>query len=358
MKQRRTWQTIPFKKKITMFEKNNNYEPFFIAEVGQNHNGSIDVALEYIKLFADAGADAIKFQTRSNKVLFAPDAYNRPYHSENAFADTYGAHREALELKPSYYKKIKARCRELGVYFMSTPFDEPSLELLNSFDVDLLKVASFDLGNLPFLDRIARCDKPVVISTGGGDLVHIRQSINFLSDRQVDLAVLHCVSEYPCPHDRLNLRAISTLRKEFPDCTIGLSDHFNGILSGPVSYMLGARVFEKHVTLNRASKGTDHSFALEPEGFKKFVRDTKRVSSMLGNGNLGSKGKEAVFKKLGKSVASYTDIQKGEVLSLDNLAGRIFENEIIPIRDVNLLIGKKAKRSINRGEAITMLDFE
>ena len=153
-----------------------------------------------------------------------------------------------------------------------------------------------------FLQRVSAAKKPIFISTGGGQQQHISNSVELLSKNGAQLAILHCVSEYPCSYDRLNLEKISTLRKNFPDCTIGLSDHFNGILSGPIAYMMGARVFEKHVTLNRSWKGTDHSFALEAEGFRKFVRDTMRVDKMLTEPSNNTIGYEPVFKKLGKSV--------------------------------------------------------
>ena len=236
---------------------------------------------------------------------------------------------------------------------MSTPFDEPSLDLLLNLEVDLIKIASFDLGNLPFLERISEAKKPVVISTGGGQDNHIKDSIEILSKYDNnELAILHCVSEYPCEYDRLNLAKIQSLCVRFPNFTIGLSDHFNGILSGPIAYMLGARVFEKHVTLNRSWKGTDHSFALEADGFRKFVRDTKRVSNMLNTPSDQSIGLEPVFKKLGKSVCAFIDIKKGESFCLENLSGRIFENEIIPVRDVAALLGKKAQTNIKAGEAL------
>lgn len=256
-------------------------EPFVIAEVGQNHQGDLDVAREYIRIFAFEGADAVKFQTRNNKYLFSQDAYEAAYDSENAFAGTYGAHREHLELKPEWLPILKEDCIKHGVKFMSTPFDEPSLELLKQIDVDILKIASFDLGNLPFIHRIASMGKPVVMSVGGGKINQIRSSIDVLLKQHDEVAILHCVSEYPCEYNRLGLNNIELLINEFPQCTIGSSDHFNGTLSGPVAYLKGARVFEKHVTLNRAWKGTDHSFALEPEGFRKFVRDIKRVRHMM-----------------------------------------------------------------------------
>ena len=333
-------------------------EPFIIAEVGQNHQGSLEKAREYIKVFSYEGADAIKFQTRNNKFLFSDEAYNAPYYSENAFAETYGEHREKLELSKEDLKILKNDCNKYSVKFMSTPFDEPSLELLNEVGVDLLKIASFDLGNLPFLKRIANLGKPLVMSVGGSNLNQIRKSVELLNKKVANLAVLHCVSEYPCEFDRLGLENIKKLKREFPNCVIGSSDHFNGILSGPIAYMLGARVFEKHVTLNRGWKGTDHSFALEPQGFRKFVRDIKRVRYMLPSKDKIDLGKEKVFKKLGKSIFAYEDIKMGEILSLENLSGKIFETTHIPVRDTSMIIGKKAKRNICKNEVIKMEDFE
>ena len=151
-----------------MFSKD---APFFIAEVGQNHQGDLDNALQFIEIFAHAGADAIKFQTRNNKFLFSDDAYNAPYNSENAFKPIYGQHREALELNLEWLPILKEECRKFNVKFMSTPFDEPSLEVLKNLDADILKIASFDLGNLPFINRIAQSQIPVVISVGGGKLL-------------------------------------------------------------------------------------------------------------------------------------------------------------------------------------------
>lgn len=332
-------------------------EPFVIAEVGQNHNGNLDLAREYIRIFSYEGADAIKFQTRNNKYLFSKDAYDAPYESENAFAETYGAHRETLELKPEWLPILKEDCIKQGVKFMSTPFDEPSLELLKSIDVDIIKIASFDLGNLPFIHRIAALGKPVVMSVGGGKIDQIRSSINLILNHHADVAVLHCVSEYPCEYNRLGLDSIEDLTREFPNCVIGSSDHFNGTLSGPVAYLKGARVFEKHVTLNRASKGTDHSFALEREGFRKFVRDIKRVRHMLPPKSAEDLGNEKVFKKLGKSLIAYVDIKIGEKITLDNLSGRIFNTQYIPVRESNQVLGRLAKRDITKGQPIQFSDL-
>jgi sialic acid synthase len=328
-------------------------DSFVIAEVGQNHNGDLDTAREYIKVFAEKGADAVKFQTRNNRYLFSDEAYNKSYNSDNAFAETYGAHREILELDPEYLPILKADCERYGVRFMSTPFDEPSLALLTSVGVDLIKLASFDLGNLPFITRAAATGVPIVISVGGGNFEQIRASVETILSYHNNLAVLHCVSEYPCAHNRLGLENISLLKEAFPQVTVGSSDHFNGILSGPVAYMLGARVFEKHVTLNRASRGTDHSFSLEPHGFESFVRDIKRVPEMMPTKSADDLGQEYVFQKLGKSITAARDIEAGVVITVDDLTGCIYDGHFIPVRESLKVLGKIAKSSIRKGEPLT-----
>jgi len=193
---------------------------------------------------------------------------------------------------------------------------------------------------------------PVAISAGGAQMDPVRASINVIKKEHENIALLHCVSEYPTEYNRLGLRYIKELEREFPECVIGSSDHFNGILSGPVAYLQGARVFEKHVTLNRAWRGTDHSFALEPEGFKKFVRDIRRVAHMLPPKPVKELGHEQVFKKLGKSLFAVRDIQKGEPITADLLSGKIFKEQIIPVRQSTDVLGKKATKNILQGQPI------
>lgn len=336
-----------------MFSKyKSNEDPYVIAEIGQNHQGDLDKAREFIRIFAFEGANAVKFQTRNNSVLFSDEAYNKKYESENAFAETYGAHREKLELDLEWLPILKQDCIDHGVDFMSTPFDEPSLEALISLDVDVIKIASFDLGNLPFIKKIAESKKPIVMSIGGGKIDQIRSSIDLILKYHDDVALLHCVSEYPCEYNRLGLSNIKVLLEEFPSITIGSSDHFNGTLSGPVAYMLGARVFEKHVTLNRAWPGTDHSFALEPDGFRKFCRDIKRVKHMMPPKSDEDLGNEFVFQKLGKSLVAAVDIHAGDEITIDMLSGKIFNNHHIPVRDSNKVIGKISNSEILAGEPI------
>jgi len=335
----------------------NRKKPFIIAEVGQNHQGDFNNAIKYIDTFSQIGADAIKFQNRNNKFLFSEEAYNKPYDGNNSFAATYGKHREFLELSKDEMKEIRLYLKKKNLLFISTPFDEPSLEFLCSIDIDIIKIASFDIGNLPFINKIANAKKPTVISIGGGKADQIKSSLEILQKKINDIAVLHCVSEYPCTYDRLGLINISKLQKQFPEITVGLSDHFNGILSGPIACMMGAKVFEKHVTFNRAEKGTDHSFSLEPEGFRKFARDIHRVPEMMSPKDSESLGKEPVFLKLGKSIVANQDLKKGEIINLDNLSGKIFNSQYIPVRESNKVIGKRLVNDIKQGKPIKFTDL-
>ena len=336
-----------------MFNKKSIY---IIAEVGQNHQGDVNKAFKYIKEFSQLGADAAKFQMRDNKFLFDNEMFDSPYFSNNAFGNTYGEHREFLELSVSELGKLRDFCKECNVDFICTPFDEPSLDSLSKLNPDAIKIASFDMGNIIFLEKVGLLNKPVILSTGGANLNQINLSIESLKLSYDKLAVLHCVSKYPCPPDDLLLKRIPFLIEKYPDLVIGISDHFNGILSGPISYMLGARVFEKHVTFDRSLKGTDHSFSLEREGFRKFVRDIKRVPLMLKFDLPSDLGSEPVFKRLGKSVIAIRDIPKDKIITKEDLGGKIFKNPGVPIRDVNLIIGSISDKFYKAGEKLGIIN--
>jgi sialic acid synthase len=338
---------------MKILKRNLDNRPIIIAEVGQNHQGNIKLAKEYINVFSKAGADIIKFQSRNNRTLFDAKAYNQIYDNENSFGKTYGEHRESIELKKNELRILVEECKKNRVAFMCTPFDEQSLDLICGIGVNLIKIASFDLGNLSFIKKIAKKKKPVVISTGGGNDKQIFESVKLLQKNRVKTIILHCVSEYPCNYDRLDLNKIKKLKKKFPKIIIGHSDHFSGILSGPVAYLQGARVFEKHVTLNRGWKGSDHSFSLEPEGFRKFVRDINRTPLMLELKSQTEIGKEIVFQRLGKSIIANKKIKGGSKISIDDISGKIFLQQYIPVRDSYKVIGKTAKRLIQKNEILT-----
>ena len=338
---------------MKILKRDLDLKPIIIAEVGQNHQGDLKLAKEYIRIFAKAGADIVKFQSRHNKSLFDKDSYDAIYNSENSFGSSYGEHREVLELNKNELRVLRQECKKIGVGFMCTPFDEKSLDLICRIGVDLIKIASFDLGNLPFIKKIANKKKPVVISVGGGNEKQILASVKLLRNNKIKTIILHCVSEYPCEYNRLDLEKIKILKKIFPKSIIGSSDHYNGILSGPIAYLQGARVFEKHVTLNRGWKGSDHSFALEPEGFRKFVRDIQRTPFMIKSKPSKEIGKETVFQRLGKSIISNKKIKVGHKISIDDLSGKIFLKQHIPVRECLNVIGRIAKRTIEKNEVLT-----
>lgn len=323
-----------------------------IAEVGQNHQGRIDIALKYVKKFASLGAHAIKFQTRNNSFLFDSSVYNMSYNSENSFGKTYGEHRESLEFSPSELRILKETCKDEGVFFIVTPFDEKSLELCIDVGVDILKIASFDAGNLPFLHLAGKTGLPIVMSTGGASLEQIGASLHTLESYHSDIALLHCVSKYPCPAEEVNIGKIQKLASIYPNITLGISDHFNGILTGPLAYTQGARVFEKHVTFDRSSKGTDHAFSLEPDGFRRYVRDINRCPILFMNKSDDELGNEPVFKRLGKSLVCRKEIRCGSKILPEHLSGLIINPQGIPVRESNKVIGQIANVTIVEGTLI------
>lgn len=326
-----------------------------IAEIGQNHQGSLDLAIKYIETFAQLGATTVKFQARDNSTLFHESRYNLIYDSPNSFGSTYGQHREFLEFDVEQLAVLKECAHQNNVLFCCTPFDNISLERLLRINVDSIKVASFDLGNIPLLSKINNTNKPVIISTGGGSLRDVQISIDCLQGVR-ELSVLHCTSEYPCPADKIDLGMIPILKKLYPQYEVGISDHFNGTLTGPLAFTMGATVFEKHVTFDRSSKGTDHKFSLEPAGFKKFVRDINRAELMLQDSYRSVRGTESVFLRLGKSCVASRDLKSGVTLTLDDISGLIFDRQYLPIRQVSYLVGRKLIRNVDHRSPIMIGD--
>ncbi|OZG74869.1 hypothetical protein BTA51_00190 [Hahella sp. CCB-MM4] len=329
---------------------------YIIAEVGQNHQGDLNLAKKYVRQFADAGADAIKFQKRDMATLFEPLALSKEYNSENAFGETYGEHREALELSIEEMAELKEECSKFDVDFMCTAFDRVSLHQLKDIGTQVIKMASFDMGNVPFLQEVIESDIPFVISAGGANADIVDATVEYLIGNNAKFSLLHCVSRYPCRAEELTLGRITLLKEKYPSVQVGLSDHFNGILSGAVGYQLGAEVFEKHVTFDRSWRGTDHSFALTLHGFENFVRDINRTQQMLRHELPEGVGTEAVFKKLGKKIVAATDIKSGEYFDVKNLSCRI-NGEGVPVRDSVRLIGKLAKRDYKSGEYIDVSEI-
>lgn len=256
--------------------------PLVIAEIGSNHGGSRDTAIRMIEMAAAHGADAVKFQKRSNRTLYSPELLDAPYVNENSYGATYGEHRAALEFGERDFHAIRIAAERWQVLWFATAFDEASVDFLMQAGSPALKIASGGLTDHALLRYAASFEKPILLSTGGGTLADIRRAVDSLGD--CPHAILHCTASYPLKAEEANLRVIGTLRQAYPDTVIGFSSHSPGISFSLVAYALGARILEHHVTLDRASKGTDHAFSLEPKGLGTLVDDLGKLQVALGTG--------------------------------------------------------------------------
>jgi sialic acid synthase len=252
-----------------------------IAEVGHNHGGSVEKCTELFDAAKWAGANAVKLQKRDNKSLYTEEMYNSPYNSEHSYGKTYGEHREALEFDFDQYQLLKCYAEAIGLTFFATAFDVPSADFLATLKVPAIKIASGDVKNLPLLRCVKGMKIPTIVSTGGTDMwgAEVAHGEFVLSPH----AILHCTSGYPASYDELNLTVLGTFRERFP-CVVGWSGHDTGIAMSPVAYALGARIIEKHFTLDRSSKGTDQAMSLEPKGFAHMVENLRLCKRALGDG--------------------------------------------------------------------------
>ncbi len=255
-------------------------ECYVIGEIGQNHCGSVDLCKQLFDAAKWAGCNAVKLQKRDNKTLYTEEFYNSPYNSENAFGPTYGLHREALEFGETEYIVLQEYAKRLGITFFATAFDIPSADFLAKLGVPAIKIASGDLTNRPLQIAVNKMGVPVIFSTGGGTDDQIYQAW----DENHHSAILHCTSGYPAKYEELNLNCIAALRENYPGNVIGWSAHDTGIAMAPVAYALGARIIEKHFTLDRSMKGTDQAMSLEPGAMKKMVENLKLCKQALGDG--------------------------------------------------------------------------
>jgi sialic acid synthase len=332
---------------------------YVIAEIGNNHQGELEKAKALIHAAKECGVDAVKLQKRDNRVLFTHAYYESPYDNENSYGSTYGEHREFLELPKSAWFELSRFAGDEGVAFVSAAFDEPSADLMADLDVDAFKFASGDLLNVPFLRYVADKGKPMFLSTGGGTLEDIDRAVDAILARNDQLCVLHCTAAYPAEIEDLNLSVITTLRERYPDLVIGLSDHHNGIAMAPVAFMLGARVFEKHFTLNHAWKGTDHAYSLMPDGMRRFVRDLHRVPVALGDGvKRRLPSEERPLEKMGKKLVATRELPAGHVLADGDLAAKSPADGGLPPYEIDRLLGKRLNRALSFEQDVTFEDVD
>ena len=328
---------------------------YVIAEIGHNHQGSLEKARELFREAKLAGAHAVKLQKRDNRGLYTRAAYEKPYDNENSFGATYGEHREFLEFGRKEYEALQLYARELGVDFFATAFDLTSADFLAEFDVPAYKIASGDLKSTPLLKHVASFGKPMIVSTGGAMLDDVQRAYDAIMPINPQLAILQCTAGYPAAFDELDLRVISTYREKFPEAVIGFSSHDNGIAMPVAAYMLGARIVEKHFTLNRAMKGTDHAFSLEPVGLRKMVRDLERTFKAMGDGAKKIYDSErAPIVKMGKSLVVARNLPTGHVLGPQDVVMKSPGGGIPPY-DLEKVIGRTTLKPLHQDD---FLSFE
>jgi sialic acid synthase len=333
---------------------NDESDCFVIAEVGHNHQGDMEKARELFRQARDCGATAVKLQKRDNKSLYRRSMYDQPYDNENSFGPTYGQHREALEFGWTQYRELQDYARELGLTFFATAFDLPSADFLQELGVPVFKIASGDLRNIPLITHVASFSKPLIVSCGGGTLDDVRRVYDAVMPINRQLALLQCTCSYPCEFSELDLGVITTFRKAFPDVVVGYSGHDSGIAMAVAAYVLGARIIEKHFTLNRAMKGTDHAFSLEPVGMKKMARDLKRLRAAIGDGTKKVHPSEApAVRKMGKALVAARDLPAGHVLADGDVAIKSPADGLPPF-ELPRVLGRRLKQPVRADDFIVL----
>ena len=336
---------------------------YIIGEIGQNHNGSVDIAKLIIdvvarpivdKLFGEKlyGMDAIKLVKRDLDKELSASQMNKPYNSPNSFGKTYGEHRRALELSNEEHFALYKHAKQNGLDVVETLCATGALTLLKFFTPDKLKVASRDLTNLPLLEAMAETKIPIILSTGMGGKRELDDALGVIIKYHSDIAILHCLSEYPAQYKNINLLTIQYLQKNYSEYVIGYSDHSIGISIPVAAAAMGTQIIEKHITLDRQMKGTDQAGSLSVEGLWRMVRDIRNVEQAMGKKNIFvSSAVESAKVKLERSIATIKPMIAGEIIT-ENDIHLLSPGDGIKWVDRDKIIGKRLLSSLPKDEII------
>ena len=330
---------------------------FIIAEAGVNHNGSLGLAKKLVDAAADAGADAVKFQTFKANNLVSKSAHKAEYQKQTTAADeTQHAMLAKLELDDAAHRAIIEHCKRRQILFLSTPFDIESADMLEGLGMPIYKIPSGEITNLPYLRHISRLGKGIILSTGMSDLQEVENALGALESEgtpRSKITVLHATTEYPCPIEDVNLKAMLTIQKEF-GVKVGYSDHTSGIEVPIAAVALGACVIEKHFTLDRTMDGPDHKASLEPGELKAMVSAIRNVEQALGDGLKRPSPSELKNIPIArKSLVAICGIKKGDLFSEKNLGAKRPGHGISPMH-WDELIGQPARRDFAVDELIDL----
>lgn len=342
---------------------------YLIGEIGQNHNGSSAIAKQLVdvvarpvvdKLFNKklGGMNAVKLTKRDLSQEMSTSMMNKPYDSPHSFGRTYGEHRAFLELSDEEHRDVYLHAKSKGLDFVETICARGAMSLLKLFTPDRLKVASRDLTNLPLLSALAETRIPIILSTGMGGKDEIDSALTIISRYHSEISILHCVSEYPTRYENVNLNTILYLKANYSDYVIGYSDHTVGISIPLAAVALGAEIIEKHITLDRSMKGSDHSGSLGIDGIERMVRDIRNLEDAM--------GKEEIFispavsqsrQKLERSLAAIRDLQEGHILTEEDFH-LLSPGDGFSFAEKDKLIGKRVIRPIPKDEIIYPQNIE
>lgn len=342
--------------KVKNFIIGKDHEPFIIAEMSGNHNQSLEKALQIIDAAADSGAHAIKLQTYTADTLTINVDHDEFFISDpnslwkgRTLYDLY----EEAHTPWEWHKALFDRAKERGMICFSTPFDETAVDFLESLDMPLYKIASFENNHIPLIKKIASTGKPVIMSTGISTLKDIDLAVQTLRNNGCnDIVLLKCTSTYPASPENTNIRTIPHMEQLF-NCHVGLSDHTMGVGTAVAAVSLGARVIEKHFTINRSEGGVDSTFSMEPHEFKILIEETRRAFQSLGKvayGILPEEMKSLTFKR---SIYVVKDLNEGDILTNENI--RIIRPGLgLSPSYFESVLGKKVNCSLKKGTALNL----
>lgn len=339
--------------------KNDSQNIFIIAEAGVNHDGDIKKAKQLIDAAKECGADAVKFQTFEAEALVTGTSSKANYQKKTTSAkEPQLKMLKRLELSQNDFRLLWDYCRKENIMFLSTPFDNDSSDFLDELGMKMFKIPSGEITNLPFLKYLALKKKPLILSTGMADLSEVRIAVNtIVNTGNKDLTLLHCITEYPAPYDEVNLKAMLTLEKTF-QLPIGFSDHTLGIEIPLAAAALGAKVIEKHLTLNKKSAGPDHKSSLEPKEFKAMVTGIRHISTALGDGIKRPTASELKNIPVARrSLVALKDFSPGDTIQENDLAIKRPGTGIAP-KDLLSVIGRRVKNRIKKDSVLSWGDIQ
>ncbi|MBP1539320.1 MAG: N-acetylneuraminate synthase [Prevotella sp.] len=328
---------------------------YIIAEAGVNHNGKLDLALKLCDAAKEAGVDAVKFQTWKTENIVTAQARQAAYQTENTgVEESQFDMLKKLELSYDHFRYIQGYCKKIGIEFLSTPDEEESLAFLVSLGLPFIKVGSGEVTNIPYLRIIASYGKPVILSTGMSTLAQVATAYDtLLASGAPKVSLLHCTTNYPCPYDEVNLRAMLTLKEAFK-CQVGYSDHTMGTEIPVAAVAMGAEIIEKHFTLDRTMEGPDHKASLEPAELKQMVEQIRHIEAGLGDGiKRPNKSEAKNAKVIQKSILARRHIKNGERLSEDMLVAKR-AGEGISAKYWDMVVGAYAIKDFETDEPIVL----